>query len=638
MNENKAVKSKIIFVFCLFAIAFSVVIGKALKIQVIDRADLLARAHSQFFRENKVYPKRGNIFDRNGNPLAINIQTYSIFAMPKNMSEGYKEISEIKKIIPELDSAGLLREIRRRNKFTWIARKIQLEDDQVEKLKALKGVYLESVPKRLYPNHELASQMLGFVGVDNKGLSGIEYLFDEELKGKPKILRYIIDNKGRPIKFESTETQSSAKDITLTIDKELQAIAEKALKDAVIEHEANMGGIGVMDSETGEILAMANYPTYDPNEVEKSEVAHRRLAFVSDPFEPGSTFKSFTVASALENKIARLETNYYCELGRLQVEDHVITESDSNHKYEWLTVSDILKYSSNIGTTKIAFDLTFPKLKETLTKFHIGQKTGIQLPSESRGIFTDEKNVPPLHLSNMSFGQGVATTGIQMLSAYSAIANGGYFVYPTLIKNARADEKRERILSEETVLQLEKMLVEAVEDGTGTKAKIPYYVIAGKTSTAQRPDKNGGYSGYVPGFIGYPVNVSKRFVIYVYVDKPKGKNYYGNAVAAPVFKKVAQYMLYKSKDLEAIATSDVEIKNNVDSIQVKHSSARVLGSGVAPNFIGLDKRSSRALAEKLDIKTDSQGIGVVSEQRPAPGESLGSDTVLKLIFSPPSYE
>lgn len=638
MNETKTIKAKIIFVFCLFALAFSVVIGKALKIQVIDRADLLARAHSQFFRETKVYPKRGNILDRNLNPLAINIQTYSIFTIPKNMSRGYKELKEIKKIIPELDHGNLFREVRRRNRFTWIARKIQLEDKQVEKLKELKGVYLESVPKRLYPNHELAAQILGFVGVDNKGLSGIEYLFDEELKGKPKILRYIIDNKGRPIKFESTELGNSAKDIVLTIDKDLQSIAEKALKDAVIEHEAHMGGIGVMDSETGEILAMANYPTYDPNEVEKSVVANRRLAFVSDPIEPGSTFKTFTIASALENKIARSDTNYYCELGRLKVDDHVITESDSNHKYEWLTVSDILKYSSNVGTTKIAFDLTFPKLRETLSLFHIGQKTGVQLPSESRGILTDEKNVSPLHLSNISFGQGVATTGVQMLAAYSAVANGGYFVYPTLLKDAGGEQKKERVLTEETVEQLEKMLIGAVEEGTGDKAKIPYYTIAGKTSTAQRPDKNGRYSGYVPGFIGYPTNVNKRFVIYVYIDKPEGKSYYGNTVAAPVFKKVAQYMLYKSKDLEAIATTDSPIRNNVDSIQVKHSSARVLGDGLAPNFLGLDKTSSRNLAEKLGVKIDARGIGVVSRQSPAPGEAVDSETVMKLIFSPPSYE
>src|SRR5690606_37304966 len=314
----------------------------------------------------------------------------------------------------------------------------------------LKGIYIEAVPKRIYPNGELAAQVLGFVGVDNVGLAGVEYEFDKKLRGEPSILKYVKDAKGRPIKFESTHHQTQSHDLELTIDKDLQAIAEKALKDAVDHHQARGGGVGVMDAATGEILAVANYPTYDPNKLRGSKDSDRKLSFVTAPIEPGSTFKIVTVASALENNIAKPETNYYCEQGRMVIDGHTVTESDSRKKYEWLSVSDIIKDSSNIGTTKIAFDLTFPRLKKTLVDFGFGEKTNLRLPGESRGIFTDQNNVSPIRLSNISFGQGIATTGVQMLAAYAAIANGGEYVEPRIVVDPKREIKKKRIISKET--------------------------------------------------------------------------------------------------------------------------------------------------------------------------------------------
>jgi cell division protein FtsI (penicillin-binding protein 3) len=269
----------------------------------------------------------------------------------------------------------------------------------------------------MYPNHDVASQVLGFVGIDNVGLAGLEYLYNDDLKGEPRIVKYVRDAKGRAIKFESEDIGGTAKDITLSIDKDLQAMAEKYLKEAVDKFDAESGGFGVMDAETGEILAVGNYPNFDPNDVNKSKEVHRKLAFATDPIEPGSTFKTFTVISALENNIAKPETAFYCERGELEVEGHIISEAESKKKFEWLTVSEILRHSSNIGTTKLAFDLTYPKLKKTLTRFGFGEKTGVEFPGESRGIFVNKDNVPPLSLSNISFGQGVATTGMQMPSS-----------------------------------------------------------------------------------------------------------------------------------------------------------------------------------------------------------------------------
>jgi cell division protein FtsI (penicillin-binding protein 3) len=627
-------------IFLVFVLLFTAVLGKAFKVQVLDRDKLISKSKRQFFRQRIVYPKRGNIYDRNGSPLAINIQTYSIFTIPKNLKGKTKPYKTLSKIAPSLTYSKIKKRVNKRKKFTWISRKIELTKEQVSAIKKLDGIYVEAVPKRIYPNHELLSQTLGFVGIDNAGLSGIEYAFDKELKGEPTIIKYVRDNKGRPVRFTSGKIGGVSKDVYLSVDKDLQSIAEKALKDAVVEYEAVRGGVGVMDAETGEILAIANYPSFDPNEVKNSKSIDRKLSFISDPFEPGSTFKLMTVASALENKIARPDTNFYCEHGRLKVEGHIIKEAEAQKKYEWLSVDEIVKYSSNVGTTKIAFDLTFPKLKSTIEDFGFGVKTGVEIPGESRGIFTTDENVSPLSLSNISFGQGVATTGIQMLSAYAAIANGGEYIKPTIIKGGNKEADRTRIMSKKTADELTSMMVNAVEDGTGGRAKIPYFTIAGKTSTAQRADKFGRYSGYIPGFIGYPVGVNQKFVIYVYVDKPiKGKAYYGNVVAAPVFKKIAQHMLYKNKDLSKMAIrTDAKDSASFDAVKVRHSSTRVLGRTNVPNFIGLDKRSSNKLGNRLKVDLSHRGIGVVKSQSPAPGVKITKDTIVKLIYEPPTYE
>ncbi len=428
----------------------------------------------------------------------------------------------VKEVIPSLDTQKIYAQIKERRKFTWIERKIELKSAQVEKLKDLKEIFVEAQPSRMYPNHELLSQTLGFVGMDNEGLAGIEYSFNEDLKGEAQIHKYFKDAKGRPVKLKSAIVESKAKDVTLSIDKDIQASLEEYLKEGVLKSEANLGGAAVMDAETGEIWAVANYPSYDPNNVRSSDRNNIKLSFATDPFEPGSIFKTLTIASGLKNNVIKPDTNYYCEKGKLKIGKHWINESDSSHAHEWLSVSDILKYSSNIGTTKIAFDITYPVLKKTLADFNIGKKTGVEVPGESRGILDESEKVKPIRLSNISFGQGVATTGLQMLAAYGAIANGGNYVRPTFLKveNKKSVKKR-RVISEKTSEVLSRILLDAVNDGTGTNARIDHFEIAGKTSTAQRVDGNGGYQGYVSGFIGFPMNVNRRFVVFVYVDNPQ---------------------------------------------------------------------------------------------------------------------
>lgn len=635
-------KTRIQLVFVSFIFLFALVAAKAFYIQVVNKERLLAYSRSQFLRESREYPNRGNIFDRNGTALAINVQIFNVFTFPRAKGPEFrKQLQALSKIVPELPHHVLWGKVRNRSKYTWLGRKIRLSEAQIDKIKKLDMIHLEAHSDRVYPNHELSSQVLGFVGVDNGGLSGIERHQDKKLRGEAQIIRYMRDAKGRPVKYETgIATAAPAEDITLSIDKELQSTMETALKEAVLHHKALRGGAGVMDAMTGEILAVANYPSFDPNSPNDSSAESRKLAFVTDPFEPGSIFKTLTIASALEHKIAKPEKRYFCEFGKLRVQNHTISEAESDKKFEWLTVTDILKYSSNVGTTKIAFDLGYPRLKQTLKKFKIGEKTGVQVSGESNGIMTRAEKVKPLALSNISFGHGVATTGLQMLRAYAAIANGGYLVQPTLLRSDVSQlTKENRILSASTSRELGKMLVKAVEEGTGGNAKIPHYVIAGKTGTAQRVSPQGGYEGYISSFAGYPVNVARPFVVLVYVDNPKANGYYGNGTAAPVFRKITQHLLYRSKQFAPYAKYNAESNaKNMDAITTGQASKITVGPGKMPNFIGLDKASAARLADTLNVQTEMTGFGVVSGQTPGPGEPLGDQGAIKLRFQAPSYE
>jgi cell division protein FtsI (penicillin-binding protein 3) len=627
----------------VFCFLFILVLSKAFYIQVINKAKLLKYAKSQFFREVKEFPNRGNILDRNGHPLAINIHVYNLFTIPKNKnSEYYKQLKTLSKIVPQLTFEKIKSLVKKRNRYTWLARKIRLSEEQIKKIKGLDGIFIESHAERVYPNRELLAQTLGFVGVDNVGLAGIENSLNNDLKGKSQIVRYIRDAKGRPIKYETKLTELVAIDVNLSIDKDMQGALESYLKESVIYHKGFRGGAGVMDAETGEILAIANYPTFDPNSATSYPLEHRKLSFVTDPFEPGSIFKTLTLASALENKVASPETKFFCEYGKMKVQNHWISEAETHEKFEWLSLADILKFSSNVGTTKVAFALKYPKLRSTLDKFKISEKTGIEIKGESKGIlsYKTTDKIRPLSLSNISFGQGIATTAIQMLRAYAAIANGGYLIKPTLIKSESSQLKPEnRIISEKTAKDLTKMLISVVKEGTGNNAQIPHYEIAGKTGTAQRVSPMGGYSGYIGSFIGFPVNVNRKFVVMAYVDNPTENGYYGGVTAAPIFKKITQYILYKKKDFAQFAKYDEKSNSkNLDEVQFHQAqSLKTFPPGFMPNFLGLDKASAMQLADERDIDLEVYGFGVVVSQSISPGTIISGITSLKLNFEPPTY-
>ena len=628
--------SKIYISFTLLVIGFLTILVRAFYLQVIERDKLKKYSESQTVRELKVYPNRGHILDRNNKPLAINVDNYSIFMMPKEVENKNQVLRKVSKILKNVKYDDLVKKLEGRDRFTWIVRKVHLDKEAVAELSKIDGIYLDKVPRRFYPNNNLASQLLGYVGVDNKGLAGIEFEHDNDLRGKVKSIKYLKDAKGRAIKYENLDSNKSSEDIVLSIDKDIQAFVEKTLEKGIKKYKADSGGIGVMDVATGEILAIANYPNFNPNKIRKEDIPFMKLPFISDPFEPGSVFKTFTIASALENTVADKSTNYYCERGRLNVQGHIINEAESKKTYEWLSVQEILRYSSNIGTTKIAFDLGLTKLKKTLEDFNLDQKTGVQLPGESRGIFKYDDNTSPIRLSNLSFGQGIATTGIQILAAYAAIANGGVYQRPTIIKGGNSGDSGTRILSPDVAVAVEEMLVDAVYNGTGENSQVKHFQIAGKTSTAQKPSKKGGYEGYIPAFVGYPTNIDHRFVIYAYLDSPKGPIYYGNLVAAPMFREITQYIIYKDKGHYKFAIN--KEKNFKDKVTKTQSSTMKYKKGMTPNLIGLDRKTVSLFAHDNKIDIEYKGFGIVVNQNPKPGANFSPTQKIFVELDKPAFE
>jgi len=653
---NQRIRTRAGFTFIFLSIIAVAIFVRGMYIQISIKDRLRSYAQSQYFRTVTAYPNRGNIFDRNGHPLAINRRSFDLFVMPKEIPHN-QEIRKLCRILEMENCSDVIKKIRNRNKFTYLERDLRISEKQVKKIKELEGIYLEEKVSRFYPNGNLASSLVGFVNVDNHGIGGVEFAYNQKLKGHPKVIRYMRDAKGRAIKFETIEFHTKGEDVYLTIDKDIQTIAEKFLQEGVTSNNAKGGGIGVMDVETGEILAMANYPSFDPNQYSFYSPETKSLGFISSPIEPGSVFKIFTIAAALEESIVSPNTKFFCENGKYQIGNRMIGEA-SNHKYGMLTVSEILQNSSNIGTTKIAFALGKDRFANYLKKLRIGEKTEIGLPSESRGIFHTKQLDSKIGLSNVSFGQGVSLTGIQVLSLYRSIAGDGRWITPKIILNALETTKKATdksttenplIFSENTRVKLESMLKGVIHSGTGWNAKIDHYEIAGKTSTAQKVDQHGRYNGYYAAFAGYPSNVENRFVIFVYIDSPQGK-IYGNDVAAPIFTNVAQSILYKRGELNAspgatdyqmqdvIALEQELTLKSAKSVAANSAKKMSISDLSIPDFRGLDKMQSLELAEKEDIFIELQGHGIVSSQEPKAGSKKSSHVKVKLQFQEPSYE
>lgn len=657
-------RSRIVVLLIGLSALWVLLIARSAYLQLVPDERLKTLQKRQFETVVTLNARRGDVLDRNGNELAVSTTSYSLFADPKILEEPKKAARILSQKL-KIPSRSILAKLKNKEKrFVWIKRHIDKSvRDSIAQLR-VRGLGFIEESKRIYPNEKLLSHVLGFVGGDEQGLEGLELRYNDHLQATRKKVNVRRDARGRPliVNGQIFNQVPDGADIQLTIDRELQFILEQELAQAVSQHEADSAVGVVLDAQTSEILAMASAPSFDPNRAFKYSAGLRRNKAVTDSFEPGSTMKPFVIAGALARGLVKPETKINCEGGQLRIGRRVIREADSKHKFDVLTVSEILALSSNVGTAKIAFKMGSNQVLETLTEFGFGEKTGVDLPGESKGIIRDLPWRDHL-LSNVSFGHGMTATPLQIANAYAAIANGGWYKRPFIVKAIHDHETNEtietqpqtlrRVMSDTDVAIMRRMLVGATEEGgTGTKARVPGFPVAGKTGTAQKVNPNGrGYlsGGYISSFAGFlPVN-NPKFVIYIAVDHPR-KGYYGSAVAAPVFSRVAKFAVRRAGLSPRIladqsASSKPSLSEAARAILQMggEESAQNLGpreevspiSGVVPDLEGLSLREVLWRVSGTDIKVRIHGKGFVTRTSPSFGSPLGSDGQLRVYLSPP---
>ena len=550
-------KRHITFFFIIIIISLAI-ISRLGYLQLYKNEFFKEKSNNQLKRIIKLYPNRGSIFDRNLKPLALTEPSYQIYAIPNDIENKWVLAKKIAPILNK-DRKDISDKLyASKAPFLWLKR--HASESTMKTLKALnlKGLGFIKTEKRVYPNNQLASHMMGFVGIDNQGLSGIEYRYDKQLKGSSG--KIILDGdprgtqlvSGKKIKIPPNDGQS----IITTIDSSIQFIAEKFLEKAVKKHKAEAGQAIIMDPKTGDILAMAIVPTFNPNTWQSSKTSDRRIRPITDVFEPGSIFKIITLASVLEEDIVSSKTTIhvpetYKLFNKVIKEAHARKENESSNK----TVSEIIEQSLNVGTTLLAIKLGKERFYKYIKEFGFGEKTYIQLPGESKGLLSPPQKWSGLDIATHSFGQGIATTGLQLTAAMSIIANNGVYIKPRIIKYFQSKDqstlkgipiqKKERIISEQTAYEVKKTLFNVVERGTAKNIKIKGYTLAGKTGTAQKAKTNGlGYEkgNYIASFLGFFPVEDPKIVMLVSIDSPQ-KGYYGSTVAGPVFKECAKFII-----------------------------------------------------------------------------------------------
>ncbi|MDO8662051.1 MAG: penicillin-binding transpeptidase domain-containing protein [Candidatus Omnitrophota bacterium] len=562
--SNYRRKAEAVFLFVLFFLILC--IGRLLYIQFFNSAYLadIARKQHNFFVE--LEPLRGVIYDTNFKPQTLNLPADSLYASPNNIKDNDKE-----RIIRSLSSIlnfnpDYLRDrLNRKKSFVWIARKITPEQAQAVKKLNIKGLGFLRESKRSYPNTYLASQIIGFAGLDNTGLEGIELYLDKYLRGEPGWAIYLRDARQKRLDiWEKMVLPKDGDDIVLTIDQVIQYIAERELDKAFKEFHAKGASIIVLDPHTGRILALANRPSYDLNEHSNVSKDEKRNRAICDLFEPGSVFKIVTASAALEEKRVTEEDRFFCENGSYRVANHILHD---HTPHGWLTFREVIEESSNIGTTKIAQVLGSEIVYKYVRLFGFGSKLGIDLPGEISGMIKEPRYWSKTSIGAVPIGQEVGVTALQLASAFSVIANGGQLMKPYIIEEVR-DKQGEvirkaqpklirKVLSLDTAARMTKMLTGVVEEGTGKMAQIPGVTSAGKTGTAQKLDSNGAYSHnkFVASFVGFAPVEDPLVTIVVSLDEPH-PSYYGGVVAAPVFSAVAGDVVRYLKTKQALFSNE----------------------------------------------------------------------------------
>jgi len=529
------------------------VFGRLGYLQLFRHSEYLARAQRQQKRVIEITPKRGAIYDRNMHPLAMSLQVDSTFAIPSELGDNKAQAAALLSGVLNIPRDLLEAKFESGATFVWIARKLPPEKREAVEALNLKGIYFQKENQRFYPKRELAAHVLGFVDVDEKGLGGIEYELDNQIRGKSEKIIVMADARQRW--FDGGEAQRErGANVVLTLDEKVQYIAERELGAAIAKTRAIAGTVVVMNPSTGEILALANWPKFNPNAASDVPAEARMNRGVSALYEPGSTFKLITLAAAFDQGITRPGEIFDCENGAVYIAGHRIRD----HKpFGLLSVADILAQSSDVGAIKIALRLGAPKFYDYIRAFGFGQLTGVDMPGESKGIVRRLENWSAVSIGSISMGQEVGVTPIQLATAVSAIANGGLLYKPRVIAELRRGDKAlptegplapaepRRVIRAETAATLRRLMEGVVLDGTGKLAHLDGWTAAGKTGSAQKIDPaTGRYSPtqLIASFTGFAPISNPAVTILVSLDSPVG-HHEGGQVAAPVFKRIAEQVL-----------------------------------------------------------------------------------------------
>jgi len=630
----------------LFLAMFLVIAGRAFQLQVLQGERLMRLGERQHLKEWIVLPKRGALLDRAGEPLALSMESQSVYARPHRVQDP-EQLSQGLARILNLRAADVKQKLISDKPFVWIKR--QVSSPEAEKIQALNptGIGMFYEPNRYYPQNQLAGQLIGFVGRDSEGLEGVELKYNDYIRGEAGSSVTERDALGRRVLVQGVEGLRipPGNDVHLTLNTSIQHSAEKELEATILKYRAKSGVAIVMEPFTGEVLALANYPTFDPNNYSNQSAEQRRNRAVTDSFEPGSTFKTILAAAALEEGVVGKEDLFYCEMGKYPYAGKVIHDT---HPHGWLSFAKILQVSSNIGFTKVAQKLKKDRYYRYIEKFGFGQVTGIDVPGEVPGLLRKAESWSAIDLATHAFGQGISATPLQMVMAYGAIANGGFLMRPYVTRRVVSPEGEivleiqphvvRRVISEKTARSLASILKDVTnEGGTGVMANVDGFEVAGKTGTAQKADPvHGGYAAKkrVASFVGFVPANDPRLVALVLIDEPE-VNVYGGVVAAPAFRNIAQaalrHLAVAPQQAALIPMLPSQPEALVRRVAKPNSPATVETNGdAAPDFVGLSLREALEKAQTLKLKVRLQGNGYVVKQSPQAGGRWNEESVLVL--------
>lgn len=640
-----------VVVFCLVAI-----VARAYYLQIVRHDYYLARQQRQSSSTLLVHCDRGEILAAHGRGLAINIKGRSLFAEPRRIpaKQAGRLAARLAPII-KVRSSVLARRLKSRRGFVWLKR--GLTPKQVRALEPwcdkYRGLSFIKENRRVYPNRELAGQVLGFVNIDSRGQEGLELYYNKYLEGRQIYISLEHDARSRVVDTSSYPELKHycGKSLYLTIDRNLQAWTERELEKAVVESRGKQGVAVIMDADNGAILAMAQYPRFNPNSKRKTNPALWRNRAVTDLMEPGSTFKVFTLVAALESGVYKISDRIDCENGRYRVGRRTIHDT---HAHGILRLDEVLKYSSNIGVSKVVTRVGAERFYKVLRSFGFGSRSGIDFPHEPSGRLRPWKRWRSIDLCNLAFGQGVALTPVQLVAAYAALANGGYRVTPHLVSRIVNSDgwtvyefprrrTAPRACSAEVAKALDRALGMVVEEGgTAPRARVAGYRVAGKTGTAQKFDfakKCYSHNNYWASFIGYvdPPAGTSRKVVYVMIDEPR-KSIYGGVVAAPAFKRINQRLACYYNYPPATGTKRLamellpEEKEDGQSAAAQESETgakaardcaeRKTGPRLMPDLTGRTIREALTLVSRYRGRVEISGQGRIAAQQPEPGTEL----------------